>query len=231
MLQLAKGTYEWGDNMVRVLIVEDDEPISNLIKLNLNIANYECKQCYDGEEALNLLERERFDLVILDVMLPKLDGFTLYKKIKPLEIPTIFLTARTSITDKVSGLKMGADDYITKPFEGIELIARVENVLRHYIKNKKILNCNGLKINLEERIVKENGVIIELTLKEYELLTFLVQNKNKVLTREMLIEEIWGYDYDGEYRTIDNHIQNLRKKLVMRDNIKTIFGIGYKMEE
>lgn len=217
--------------MVRVLIVEDEEPISNLIKLNLNIANYECKQCYDGQEALNILEMEKFDLLLLDVMLPKFDGFTLYKKVKPLGIPTIFLTAKTSTADKVSGLRMGADDYITKPFEGIELIARIENVLRHYTKNARTIECNGLEINLEERIVKEDGILIELTLKEFELLTFLVQNKNKVMTREMLLEKVWGYDYVGESRTVDNHIQKLRKKLAMRDNIKTVFGLGYRMEE
>ncbi|CAB1245633.1 response regulator transcription factor [Clostridium sp. MT-14] len=217
--------------MIKILIVEDEVPISNLIKLNLALANYECKQCYDGQEALNILKNENFDLILLDVMLPKIDGFTLYKKIKPLGLPVIFLTARTSVGDRVSGLKMGADDYIIKPFEGIELIARIENVLRHYNKNCKILKYRNLEINLEERTVKENGKLIDLTLKEFELLAFLMQNKNKVLTRERLIEKVWGYDYIGETRTIDNHIQKLRKKLAMRDSIKTVFGLGYRMEE
>ncbi|MCC9296148.1 response regulator transcription factor [Clostridium sp. WLY-B-L2] len=217
--------------MTKILIVEDEVPISNLIKLNLTLANYECKQCYDGQEALNILKNESFDLILLDVMLPKIDGFTLYKKIKPLGLPAIFLTARTSVGDRVSGLKMGADDYIIKPFEGVELIARIENVLRHYNKNYKILKCRNLEINLEERTVKENGKLIDLTLKEFELLAFLMQNKNKVLTRERLIEKVWGYDYIGETRTIDNHIQKLRKKLAMRDSIKTVFGLGYRMEE
>lgn len=217
--------------MTKILIVEDEVPISNLIKLNLTLANYECKQCYDGQEALNILRNESFDLILLDVMLPKVDGFTLYKKIKPMGLPAIFLTARTSVGDRVSGLKMGADDYIIKPFEGVELIARIENVLRHYNKNCKILKCRNLEINLEERTVKENGKLIDLTLKEFELLAFLMQNKNKVLTRERLIEKVWGYDYIGETRTIDNHIQKLRKKLAMRDSIKTVFGLGYRMEE
>ena len=217
--------------MINILIVEDDIPISNLIKLNLNVANYGCKQVYDGEEALIVVKSEKFDLILLDIMLPKIDGFALYEKIKPLGLPAIFLTARTSLLDKVKGLKIGADDYITKPFEGIELIARIENVLRHYKKNTNILKYINLEINLEERTVKENGEIFELTLKEFELLTFLVQNKNIVLTRERIVEKVWGYDYMGETRTIDNHIQKLRKKLDLKDNIKTVFGLGYRLEE
>lgn len=217
--------------MINILIVEDDIAISNLIRLNLNMASYESKQCYDGEEALKMIQNEKFDLILLDIMLPKLDGFALYEKMKPLGLPVIFLTAKTSLQDKVNGLKIGADDYITKPFEGIELIARIENVLRHYKKNINILKYINLEINLDERKVKENGKIIELTLKEFELLVFLVENKNIVLTRERIVDKVWGYDYKGETRTIDNHIQKLRKKLDLKDNIKTVFGLGYRLEE
>lgn len=217
--------------MINILIVEDDKPISNLIKLNLNMANYKCEQCYDGKEALSVITEKNFDLIILDVMLPEIDGFTLYEKIKPKGIPVIFLTARTSVGDKVAGLKMGADDYITKPFEGIELIARIENVLRHYKKDDHILNFKNIEIDLQQMIVKQNGTIVELTLKEYELFAFLVKSKNKVLTREVLVEKVWGYDYAGETRTIDNHIQKLRKKLDLKDNIKTVFGLGYRLED
>jgi DNA-binding response OmpR family regulator len=217
--------------MAKILVVEDDIAISNLIKLNLSIASYECKQCYDGEEAFNIIQNEEFDLMLLDVMLPKIDGFSLYEKIKPLVIPTIFLTAKSSVGDKVHGLKIGADDYITKPFEGIELLARIENVLRHYNKNTNILKHKDLEINLEKRTVKENGKIVDLTLKEFGLLAFLLQNKNIVLTRERLVEKVWGYDYVGETRTIDNHIQKLRKKLNLKDDIKTVFGLGYRLED
>lgn len=217
--------------MINILIVEDDKPISNLIKLNLNMANYKCEQCYDGKEALSVITEKNFDLIILDVMLPEIDGFTLYEKIKPKGIPVIFLTARTSVGDRVAGLKMGADDYITKPFEGIELIARIENVLRHYKKDVEILNFKNIEINVQQMIVKQNGITVELTLKEFELLAFLVKNKNRVLTRELLVEKVWGYDYAGETRTIDNHIQKLRKKLNLKDNIKTVFGLGYKLED
>lgn len=217
--------------MVNILIVEDDLPISNLIKLNLNMANYQCEVAFDGEGALQKIENSSFDLILLDVMLPKIDGFTLLQKIKHLGIPVIFLTAKTSVTDKVYGLRAGADDYITKPFEGIELLARIDNVLRHYNKNTKVINFEDLEINLEEMTLKKNGEVVELTLKEFELLVFLVQNRNIVLTREKLIEKVWGYDYAGETRTIDNHIQRLRKKLNWKDKIKTVFKLGYRLEE
>lgn len=217
--------------MIKILIVEDDAAISNLIKLNLNMAKYESEQAYDGEEALNLIKNESFNLILLDVMLPKIDGFTVFEKIKKLGIPTIFLTAKTSVTDKVYGLNLGADDYITKPFEGIELLARIENALRHYNKGSKIISYKNVEINVDGRIVKLNGKDVELTSKEFELLLFLVENKNNVLTREKLLENIWGYDYYGETRTVDNHIQRIRKKLELKNEIKTIFGLGYRLEE
>jgi two-component system alkaline phosphatase synthesis response regulator PhoP len=217
--------------MIKILVVEDDVPISNLIKLNLNMANYESEAAYNGEEALSAIEKGSFELVLLDVMLPEMDGFTLLEKIKPLGIPVIFLTAKSSVTDKVYGLRAGADDYITKPFEGIELIARIENVLRHYNKKTNIINFEDLEIHVEEMLVNIRGEAIELTLKEFELLVCLVQNKNMVLTRDKLIEKIWGYEYIGESRTIDNHIQKLRKKLDWKDKIKTVFKLGYRLEE
>ena len=217
--------------MIKILVVEDDVPIANLIKLNLNTVNYESYLVYNGEDALSMIENDSFDLILLDVMLPKIDGFVLYEKIKSSGIPVIFLTARSSVADKVYGLKAGADDYITKPFEGIELLARIENVLRHYNKKSNNTKFKDLEIHLEEMQVKKNGEIIELTLKEFELLVFLVNNKNVVLTRDKIIERIWGFDYVGETRTIDNHIQRLRKKLDWKDEIKTVFKLGYRLEE
>lgn len=215
---------------MKILIVEDDVPISDLIKLNLSISNYDARQAYNGEEALNIIEKETFDLAIIDVMLPKIDGFTLFKKIKEHNIPSIFLTAKDSIADKVYGLKIGADDYMTKPFEGVELLARIENVLRHYNKVENVLRYKHIEINLQERTVKQNGSFVKLTLKEFELILILVQNKNIALTRERLLEKVWGYDYIGETRTIDSHIQRIRKKLNLKDDIKTVFGLGYKLE-
>lgn len=217
--------------MINILIIEDDLPISNLIRLNLNMANYQSKAVYNGEDALSLINKENFDLILLDIMLPKIDGFTLFEKIKPKGIPVIFLTAKSSVTDKVYGLRAGADDYITKPFEGIELLARIDNVLRHYHKKSDLLIFDDIEIQLEEMIVKKSGKIIELTVKEFELAVYFIKNKNVVLARERLVREIWGYDYIGDSRTIDNYVQKLRKKLDWKDRVKTVFKLGYRLEE
>ncbi|AAK79473.1 DNA-binding response OmpR family regulator [Clostridium acetobutylicum] len=217
--------------MINILIIEDDAAISNLIKLNLNMAGYISEAVYNGEAALDLIEGRNFDLILLDIMLPKIDGFSLFQKIKYKGIPVIFLTAKTSVTDKVSGLRMGADDYITKPFDGMELLARIDNVLRHYDKNEKSLKFEDIEVQLEEMRLKKNGQIIDLTVKEFELAAYLIKNKNIVLTRERIAEELWGYDYLGDCRTIDNYIQKIRKKLDWKDKVKTIFKMGYRLEE
>lgn len=216
--------------MEKILIVEDDSTISDLIKLNLKVANYETKQVYNGIQALEIIEKEEFDLILLDVMLPKLDGFSVIEKIKYKDTPVIFLTAKASITDKVKGLKMGADDYIVKPFESIELLARVEAVLRRYGKKKDILTFEDLEVHLEKMIVKKQGTIIDLTLKEFELLNLLIQNKGIALSREKILEKVWGYNYMGETRTVDMHIQKLRKKLDLEEKIKTVYKVGYRLE-
>lgn len=215
----------------KILIVEDEVAISNLIKLNLNIAGYDSKQAYDGEEAINIIEEEDFDLILLDVMIPKVDGFEVMGKIRHLDIPVIFLTAKNSVIDKVNGLKLGAEDYIVKPFEAIELLARIETVLRRYGKMKKNLEFKNITVSLEERVVKKDGRIIELTPKEFELLCVLIQNKNIALSRELLLEKVWQFDYFGGTRTVDIHIGILRKKLGLNDNIKTVYKIGYRLEE
>ncbi|MCM1988709.1 response regulator transcription factor [Oceanirhabdus seepicola] len=217
--------------MNKILIVEDDTSISDLIKLNLRMVNYETGQAFNGKEALDLIEKQDFDLILLDVMLPELDGFSVLDQIKHKNIPVIFLTAKASVSDKVKGLKMGAEDYIVKPFESIELLARVEVVLRRYGKKNDVLYFKNLEINLKERIVKNNGEIVDLTLKEFELLNLLVKNKGIALSRDKILEKIWGYDYLGETRTVDMHIQRLRKKLNLSDNIKTIFKVGYRLED
>lgn len=216
---------------ISVLVVEDDEAISNLIKINLNMAGYESRQVFDGIEAFNLLKEESFDLILMDIMLPGMDGFELMKRIKDLNIPVIFLTAKNGLADKVTGLRSGAEDYIIKPFETVELLARIEVVLRRYSKNSNCIEFKNLKIYEEERIVKKEDEVIELTLKEFELMLLLVKNKNMALSREYLLEKIWGYEYMGETRTIDTHIQKIRKKLGIGDNIKTVYKIGYRLEE
>lgn len=217
--------------MKKIIIVEDELAISNLIKIHLDIAGYETSQVYDGLEAFHKIEKEKFDLILLDVMIPNIDGFSLIKKINHLAIPVIFLTAKNSVMDKVQGLKLGAEDYIVKPFEAIELLTRIEVVFRRYGKNDKIVSFKDLTILLEDRIVKKNNEIVNLTLKEFELLILLLKNKNIALSRDQILESVWGYEYFGETRTVDTHIQKLRKKLGLIENIKTVFKIGYRMED
>ena len=216
---------------INILIIEDDEAISNLIKINLSMVGYESKQIFDGLEAFQLLKKECFDLILLDIMLPGMDGFELMERIKNFNMPVIFLTAKNGLSDKVTGLKSGAEDYIIKPFETVELLARIEIVLRRYSKNSNCIEFKNLKIYEEERIIKKEDEIIDLTLKEFELIVLFVKNKNIALSREYLLEKVWGYEYMGETRTIDTHIQKVRKKLDIADNIKTVYKIGYRLEE
>ena len=217
--------------MEKILIIEDDQAISDLIRLNLEMAGYENRQALNGNDALLDVEDYKPDLILLDVNLPDKDGFEMMAKIQPKGIPVIFLTARNSLADKVKGLKMGADDYIVKPFEAMELMARIEVVLRRYYKEKDYIIYENLEINLAERKIKKEGTVIDLTLKEYELLLLLIRNRNKALSREKILELVWGYDYFGETRTVDIHIQRLRKKLNLEDSIITVFKFGYRLED
>ncbi len=214
-----------------ILIVEDDESISNLIKITLEMAGYLTSQIFDGMDVLPALEQNKFDLILMDVMLPGMDGFTLMKKIKELDIPVIFLTAKNDLADRITGLKSGAEDYIVKPFETVELLARIEIVLRRYSKVSTHLTFKDFSINEDNRTVMKGSTPIELTLKEFELFVLLIKNKNMALSREYLLETIWGYDYMGETRTIDTHIQRLRKKLNLNDAIQTVYKIGYRLED
>lgn len=215
----------------KILIVEDDIHISKIIKMNLNLVNYETTEAYDGLEALEALNRATFDLILLDVMIPHMDGFELMEKIQPYRIPVIFLTAKNSVYDKVNGLKLGADDYIVKPFEAIELLARIEAVLRRYGKEERLVAFQTIQVDLDKREVLKQGIPVELTPKEYDLLVVLLKNKNIALSREQFIEKVWGYDYYGETRTVDMHIKSLRKKLELQDHIKTIYKMGYRLED
>ncbi|MFC4812149.1 response regulator transcription factor [Paenibacillus sp. GCM10023250] len=214
----------------KILIVEDDPNISNIIKMNLTLVHYQAVQVYDGLAALEALEREKFDLVILDVMIPKLDGFTLMETIRPRKVPVIFLTAKTAVFDKVHGLKLGADDYMVKPFDGIELLARIETVLRRYGKEETEMRIDDIRVYPDKRFVTLQGEPVELTPKEFDLLLVLLVNKNIALSREQFLDKVWGIDYYGDTRTVDVHIKSLRKKLKLQDRIKTVFKIGYRLE-
>lgn len=216
--------------MIQILVVEDEKPISNLIAVNLRKAGYSCHCVFDGMAAADALDKNRYDLILLDVMLPKVDGYELMNYIAPLEIPVIFLTAKSSVADRVKGLKLGADDYLTKPFEIIELLARVETVLRRYHKTENILTVHDLVIDTASRTVKRNDEPINLTKKEYELLLLFVRNKNVALYRETIYERIWGGEYMGDSRTVDLHVQRMRKKIGWEDKIVTVYKVGYRLE-
>ena len=216
--------------MATILIVEDDKAINDLIMLNLKLVGNECMQALDAKKAIMALEQNTPDLVLLDVMIPYQDGFSLMEQNIFKDIPVIFLTAKGNTADKVRGLKLGADDYITKPFEAVELLARVEAVLRRTKHINKIFTVENTTIYLDERIAKVSDVIVELTNQEFELLEVLINNRNIALSREKLIELAWGYDYYGDSRTVDVHITKLRKKLHLENQIKTIFKMGYRLE-
>lgn len=214
---------------MKVLVVEDDRSISDLIRMNLEIAGYEAGQAYDGSEALDFLSREMFTIVILDVMLPGMSGFDILQEIKRKGLPVIILTARDQMSDKVRGLHLGADDYMVKPFEAVELIARMAAVLRRYRSHPTIV-IRDLEICLDERVVRKQGQEVCLTHKEFELLALFILNQAIALSREQILEQVWGYDYAGETRTVDMHVQRLRSKLGLQDAIVTVYKTGYRFD-
>lgn len=215
--------------MAEILIVEDEELINNLIKENLILAGHSCTQVYDGKKAQEAIRDHRYDLVLLDLMLPGCSGYDVLPKCK--EIPVIIITARDSVYDKVKGLNQGAEDYIVKPFDMLELIARVNVVLRRDAANQKdMFSIGELCVDLQSHVVSVGDREIGLTLKEYELLEYFIQNKNIALSRERLIEQVWGYDYEGDTRTIDVHVAALRRKLNLGAYLKTVYKLGYRLE-
>ena len=214
--------------MANILIVEDEEVIHELIKRNLSLVGHICHSAFDGKEALECLADKRFDLMILDIMLPKEDGFSVMRQAKGQ--PTIFLTARDSLNDRMTGFSLGADDYIIKPFEMLEMLARVEAVLRRTQTSASTFQLDKVLINFDSRQVYREQELLELTPKEYELLEVLVKNRNIALARERLLELVWGYDFEGETRTVDVHIQKLRKKTGWENRIKTVYKMGYRLE-
>ena len=217
--------------MNKILIVEDERAIRDLIKIELEAHGYKCEYAENGEIAADYIEQKNYDLILLDIMLPKIDGYELLEYINETKkVPTIFITAKSQTKDKIKGLREGADDYITKPFEIEELIARVEVVLRRYNKTNETIIIDNIEINPVSRVVKNKNERIELTPKEFELLILLIQNKNTALYREIIFEKVWGEDLEFETRTLDLHIQRLRKKLEWKDKIKTVYKIGYMLE-
>ena len=215
--------------MAYILVAEDETPINDLICKNLKLLGYKTAQAFDGPEALHLAEKENFDLVLLDVMLPGMSGFQVKTKL-PKDLPVIFVTAKNSVSDQLTGLNLGAEDYITKPFDTLVLIARVENVLRRTKKNNAVFTIEDCVIDLSMRTVYKKGERVDLALQEYNLLEALVLNRNFALSREKLLQLAWGYDYSGDTRTVDVHIQRLRKKLGLYREIATVYKYGYRLE-
>ena len=217
--------------MGKLLFVEDEAPIRTLMRMALTTAGYAALEMSDGRTLIETLEQGGIDLILLDVMLPGEDGFTLLDKIRRYQVPVIFVSARSQLADKVQALQAGADDYITKPFEMMELLARVESVLRRTGRKNSVLKFQNLTIDEDQRQVYGPAGVIELTPKEFDLFVFLIRNRNIALYREEILEKVWHDDYEGTTRTVDMHIASLRKKLGLSKQIVSVYKIGYRLED
>lgn len=216
--------------MIKILIVDDEKPICDLIDLNLSAAGYSCVAVQDGLAAIEAVEKDEFDLILLDIMLPGADGYDVMDYIRPLKIPVIFISAKHEVKDRVKGLKLGADDYLVKPFDVVELVARVEAVLRRYNKTEKKITIEDIEIDIEARRVTKAGKAVALTSKEFDLLMLFVENRNVALFRENLYEKVWEDEYYADSRTLDLHVQRLRRKLGWEHNLVAVYKVGYRLE-
>lgn len=216
--------------MIKILIAEDDPNIAKLVEATVAIGGYEGVVCANGREAFEKMEHGNFDLVLLDVMLPGMSGFEIMQKRTNTQVPVIFITAKQELTDKVRGLRLGAEDYIVKPFEAMELLARIEVILRRVKRTENVYQYGDISVNVEEHTCKYAGNDIYLTPKEFEVLVFFIQHKDVAISRDRLLAAVWGFEYEGESRTIDIHIQQLRKKLNLREKLVTIPKLGYRLE-
>ena len=224
--------------MAKILIVDDEAKIREVIREYAQFNKYETDEAEDGMQAVGKCLNNDYDLIIMDIMMPRLDGFSACKEIKKeKDIPIIMLSARGEEYDKLFGFELGIDDYVVKPFSPKELMARIAAVLARKKKSEEpvkqtVLSSGGLVVNMDSRTVTVDGVKVDCTLKEYEILAYLMQNKNIALSRDRMLQDIWGYDFFGDDRTIDTHIKNLRSRLgEYRDKITTVRGIGYKFED
>lgn len=216
----------------RILIVEDDADISDVVAMNLQYSGYDFVAIDDGEKAAALLEQDdAFDLAILDIMLPGLDGFALQELMQKRRIPVLFLTAKTDVLSKIKGLRDGAEDYLVKPFEVLELLVRIEKILARTGKLNQTLRYRTITIDQTTRTLTLNGETVDLQPIEYDLIVVLIRHKNCTLSRERLLSEIWGFDYPGATRTVDTHISSLRRKLNLADAIISVPKIGYRLKE
>ena len=216
--------------MAKILIVEDDVNIAKMLEVTLSIGGYESERCDNGKKAVDLVTSQSYDLVLLDVMLPDMDGFKVIEYIDKEETAVIFLTALQDVMDKVKGLKLGAEDYIVKPFETVELLARIEVVLRRKHKSNNTIHYGDITMNIDEHTVKKGDDYVSLTPKEFDILAFFLQNQDIALTRERLLATVWGYEFMGETRTVDIHVQQIRKKMGLHNKLVTIPKLGYRLE-
>ncbi|MBQ9140627.1 MAG: response regulator transcription factor [Lachnospiraceae bacterium] len=216
--------------MYRILIVEDDASIARLIEMNCSLVGYASDVVYTGAEALQRLEEQSYDLAVLDIMLPEIDGFELMPYMKQKDIPVIYVSAKGELEDKICGLRLGAEDYLVKPFHVLELLVRIEKVLARKRPVEDMLEVCDVQIYPREHAVRRNGQWIELKPMEYALLLMFVKHPNVVFSREQLLQEVWGDNYICETRTVDNHVFILRKKLDWAERIVTVHRVGYKLE-
>lgn len=214
-----------------ILIAEDERPIADLIELTLTGAGYACEQANDGEKAADLIAEHDYELAVLDIMLPGIDGYELLGYLRSTGTPVIFVTAKTSLQDRVRGLNLGADDYLTKPFEPLELVARVESVLRRTGRANVVLRAFGVELDPAAHTVTRDGRPLHLAPREFELLELLMRNRGLTLYREVLYERLWGDDEAFDTRPLDLCIARLRRKLGWKDEIRTVFRVGYRLEK
>ncbi len=217
--------------MAHILIVEDEEHIAQMIEATLTLGGHICQWCSDGAQAVECVEGTSFDLVLLDVLLPGLDGFSVMSRLQGMDVPVIFLSAMQQVEHKVRGLRLGAEDYISKPFEPLELLARVEVALRRRGQGVQILEYGPIRQDLGSHTVTLDGKAVQLSPKEFELLRVFLQHQDLALSRERLLAMVWGYEYTGESRTVDIHVQHLRQKLNLNSRLVTLPRIGYRLEK
>ena len=214
--------------MARILVLEDEKTVNDLVARNLALAGHTAVQAYSGTEAIAIAQNTAFDLLVIDVILPDMDGFRVGELLRG--IPKIFVSESGETADKLKGFAFGAEDYVVKPFEPAELLLRIEAILRRTCRNERRFAIDDLEVDFDAKTVRKNGVSIDLTLQEYALLEALVKNRNVALSRERLMREAWDVSFMGETRTVDVHIQRLRKKLGLEQRIKTVYRLGYRLE-
>ena len=217
--------------MKTILIIEDDISIARLIKTYVSFAGYEAAIAPDGELALVMLGEEKYNLVILDLMLPHVDGEMVLETIKKLRLPVIVVSAKSSLVDRVRLLRAGADDYITKPFESADLIARIEAVLRRTERSFGVLEFGDIAMDIDRHVVRKGGREVDITPKEFDLLQYFLENRNKVVKREELSAHVWGQEYLESSRTVEIHVQRLRKKMGLNEELRTVTKVGYSLED